>query len=91
MFSPLAPHRPSSFRLRAKPLSATEAATAREVDGTFPFELLGFDTDNGFEFLNWHLLRYVQERSKAVGVTRSRPYKKDDNCYVEQNKCKHVR
>ena len=28
-------------------------AATREVEGTLPFELLGFDTDNGSEFLNW--------------------------------------
>jgi sugar phosphate isomerase/epimerase len=28
-------------------------AATREVEGTLPFELLGFDTDSGSEFLNW--------------------------------------
>jgi hypothetical protein len=53
--------------------------------------LLGFDTDNGSEFLNWHLLRYFQERPKTVGFTRSRPYKKNDNGHVEQKNWTHVR
>lgn len=57
----------------------------REVEKALPFELLDFDTDNGSEFLNWHLLRHFQDRPKAVGFTRSRPYKKDDNGHVEQN------
>jgi hypothetical protein len=56
--------------------AAGVVAVTREVEGMLPFELLGFDTDNGSEFLNWHLLRYFQERPKAVGFTRSRPYKK---------------
>lgn len=63
----------------------------REVEGALPFELLGFDTDNGSEFLNWHLLRHFQDRPKAVGFTRSRPYKKDDNGHVEQKNWTHVR
>jgi hypothetical protein len=61
------------------------------VEASLPFELLGFDTDNGSEFLNWHLLRYFQERKKAVGFTRSRPYKKNDNGHVEQKNWTHVR
>lgn len=63
----------------------------REVERALPFELLGFDTDNGSEFLNWHLLRHFQDRPKAVGFTRSRPYKKDDNGHVEQKNWTHVR
>lgn len=39
-------------------------AATREVEGALPFELLGFDTDNGSEFLSWHLLRYVEELFK---------------------------
>jgi hypothetical protein len=61
------------------------------VEAALPFELLGFDTDNGSEFLNWHLLRYFQERPKKVGFTRSRPYKKNDNGHVEQKNWTHVR
>jgi hypothetical protein len=45
----------------------------RSPEASLPFELFGFDTDKGSEFLNWHLLRYFQERKKAVGFTRSRP------------------
>ena len=66
-------------------------AATREVEGALPLELLGFDTDNGSEFLNWHLLRYFQERPKGVRFTRSRPYKKHDNGHVEQKNWTHVR
>ncbi len=61
------------------------------MEAALPFELPGFDTDKGSEFLNWHLLRYFQERPKAVGFTRSLPYKKDDNGHVEQKNWAHVR
>jgi hypothetical protein len=71
--------------------SAGVVAATREVEAALPFDLLGFDTDNGSEFLNWHLLRYFQERPKGVGFTRSRPYKKDDNGHVEQKNWTHVR
>lgn len=63
----------------------------REVEKALPFKLLGFDCDNGSEFLNWHLVRYLQERPRKVGFTRSRPYHKDDNGHVEQKNWSHVR
>jgi hypothetical protein len=56
----------------------------RDVEGHLPFELLGFDFDNGSEWLNWHLIRHLQQRARPISVTRSRPYHKDDNAHVEQ-------
>jgi hypothetical protein len=56
----------------------------REVERSLPFDLLGLDFDNGGEWLNWHLIRYLQQRSTPVRVTRSRPYHSDDNAHVEQ-------
>jgi hypothetical protein len=56
----------------------------RLVEQDLPFALLGMDFDNGNEWLNWHLIRYLQERSEPVRVTRSRPYHSDDNAHVEQ-------
>jgi hypothetical protein len=56
----------------------------RQVEQSLPFTLLGLDFDNGGEWLNWHLIRYLQERSAPVRVTRSRPYHSDDNAHVEQ-------
>jgi hypothetical protein len=58
---------------------------------TKPFELLGFDCDNGGEFLNYHLLRHFTERKQPVQFTRSRAYHKDDNAHVEQKNWTHVR
>ena len=55
----------------------------------FPVPLLGLDTDNGSEFLNNHLVRYcVQEH---ITFTRSRPYRKNDNCFVEEKNNSIVR
>jgi hypothetical protein len=59
-------------------------AATRDVEERLPFAILGFDCDNGSEFLNWHLVRYFQERRQPVGFTRSRPYHKDDQAHVEQ-------
>jgi hypothetical protein len=54
-----------------------------------PFDLLGLDSDNGSEFINYHLFRYCQ--GKSIQFTRSRPYKKDDNAHIEQKNWTHVR
>lgn len=63
----------------------------REVEATLPFPILGFDSDNGGEFLNWHLADYFLKREKPVAFTRSRPYHKDDNGHVEQKNWTRVR
>ena len=61
------------------------------IEERLPFLLLGFDSDNGSEFLNYHLVRHFQEREKPVQFTRSRPYHKGDNAHVEQKNWTHVR
>lgn len=64
----------------------------QDIEVNLPFILRGFDCDNGSEFLNWHLIRYLREREKnSVLVTRSRPYRKNDNAHVEQKNWTHVR
>lgn len=62
-----------------------------DIEQGLPFPILGFDSDNGSEFLNYHLVRYFQQRSEPVQFTRSRPYHKDDNAHVEQKNWTHVR
>ena len=54
-----------------------------------PFELKGIDSDNGSEFINYHLLKYCEKHH--IQFTRSRPYKKNDNAYIEQKNWTHVR
>lgn len=71
--------------------SAGVIDATREVETALPFKLLGFDCDNGTEFLNWHLVDYFGKRPKPVSFTRSRPYKKNDNAHVEQKNWSHVR
>jgi hypothetical protein len=56
----------------------------QDVERALPFALLGFDCDNGSEFLNHHLWGYLAKRNSPVQFTRSRPYHKDDNAHVEQ-------
>lgn len=62
-----------------------------DVEKSLPFHMLGFDCDNGSEFLNYHLMRYFAHRDKPVQFTRSRPYRKNDNAHVEQKNWTHVR
>ena len=59
-------------------------ACTPQVEQTLPFAIRGFDFDNGSEWLNWSLLRYLQQRPRPILLTRSRPYHKDDNAHVEQ-------
>jgi len=59
-------------------------AATSEMEQRLPFGLLGFDCDNGGEFLNQHLWRYMTRRPAPVEFTRSRPYHSDDNAPVEQ-------
>jgi hypothetical protein len=66
-------------------------AALRDVEASLPFELLGLDSDNGGEFLNHHVLNWLQKRPRPVFMTRSRPYKKDDNAHVEQKNWTHIR
>jgi hypothetical protein len=60
-----------------------------EIAGVLPFPLLGVDSDNGSEFINWHLKDWCE--GKHIQFTRGRPYKKDDNAHVEQKNWTHVR
>ncbi|MDQ5984534.1 MAG: ISNCY family transposase ISKol11 [Syntrophus sp. SKADARSKE-3] len=63
----------------------------RDIEKSLPFPLLGFDSDNGVEFLNYHLLRHFTDRKQPVRFTRSRAYHKDDNAHIEQKNWTHVR
>jgi len=62
-----------------------------DIERNLPFKLLGFDCDNGSEFLNHHLVRYFSDRRVPVCMTRSRPYRKNDNAHVEQKNWTHPR
>jgi len=53
-----------------------------DIKQSIPFKVLGIDSDNGSEFINAQLKRYCEAQS--ITFTRSRPYRKNDNCFVEQ-------
>lgn len=60
-----------------------------KVEIAAPFDTLGFDSDGGGEFINWHMIRYCEK--KNLLFTRSRPDRKNDNAYVEQKNYTHIR
>jgi hypothetical protein len=64
-------------------------AAVHRVQQRLPFPLLGLDSDNGSEFINQHLYTYC--RREGITFTRSRSYKKNDSCHVEQKNWSVVR
>ena len=62
-----------------------------DIEASLPFKVLGFDSDNGGEFINNALYEYFTKRENPVLFTRSRPYRKNDNAHVEQKNWTHVR
>lgn len=55
----------------------------------FPVNWNEMHPDNGDNILNWHILKYAKE--ERIELSRSRSYKKNDNCFVEQKNSTHVR
>jgi hypothetical protein len=64
-------------------------AAVHRVRQRLPVPLLGLDSDNGSEFINQHLYTYCQR--DGITFTRSRSYKKNDSCHVEQKNWSVVR
>ncbi len=60
-----------------------------DIEQSLPFKLLGIDSDNGSEFINYHLKAFCEKRK--IQFTRGRLYKKDDNAHIEQKNWTHVR
>ena len=61
----------------------------KAVRNRLPCNLLGLHPDNGTNLLNYLIYDYTQ--SENIEYTRSRAYKKNDNCFVEQKNSTHVR
>jgi hypothetical protein len=56
----------------------------KHILGRVPFPLVELHPDNGAEFFNAHLVRFWKESVVGVHLSRSRPYQKNDNRFVEQ-------
>lgn len=61
----------------------------KDVRARAPYSFLGMHPDNGSNILNYLLYDYTQK--EGIEFTRSRPYKKNDNCFVEQKNSTHIR
>ena len=64
-------------------------AALMEITKIMPFPLLGIDSDNGSEFINWHLLRWCVKHQ--ITFTRSRSGNSNDGAHVEQKNWAIVR
>jgi len=64
-------------------------AALSSMQAELPFRLRGLDSDNGSEFINYHVWTFCTRSN--IQLTRGRPYKKDDNAHVEQKNWTHVR
>ena len=74
--------------LRAVPnrgsLAIVEAT--KDMEKSLPFAVLSADYDNGSEFINADMEAHWTQRESPVNFVRSRAYRKNDQCYVEQKK-----
>lgn len=61
----------------------------KKIEADLPFPVLGIDPDNGGEFINWAMYRYI--RKKEYNFTRSRPFHKNDNAHIEQKNWTAIR
>ncbi len=70
----------------AAPLVVRESSlvveTLERLRVSLPFALQALDVDNGSEFVNDRLIEYCL--SHGIELTRSRPYRKNDQAWVEQ-------
>lgn len=64
-------------------------AALDQLQERLPFPLLGIDSDNDSVFINGLTLKYCQANN--ITFTRCRPYKKNDQCFVEQKNWSIVR
>jgi len=64
-------------------------ANCLKIKGRYPFAWRAIHTDNDSAFINEQLANYTKKAK--LRFTRSRPYHKNDNCFVEQKNSSHVR
>ena len=57
-------------------------ASMEAIDVVSPFPVIEWHPDTGSEFINWHCYGWAKKRGQEL--TRSRPNRKNDNCFVEE-------
>ena len=63
----------------------------RHILAHLPFQVREIHPDNGSEFFNHHLLRFWGQAASHIQLSRSRPYHKNDNPFVEQKNSSLIR
>lgn len=66
------------------------------IEKDLPFSISSMKFDSGSEFMNYGVVSHLRSegpgiRAKKIDILRSRPYQKNDNCYVEEKNLTHVR
>jgi len=66
------------------------------IEKDLPFMVISMKFDSGSEFMNYGVVAHLRSegagiRAKKIEILRSRPYQKNDNCYVEEKNLTHVR
>jgi hypothetical protein len=56
-----------------------------------PFPVRELHPDNGAEFFNHPMIRFWKQRLPHIQISRSRPYQKNDNRFVEENNSSLIR
>jgi hypothetical protein len=67
------------------------AAGFRRIQARLPMPMVQLHPDNGSEFLNDHIVCCWKEAAKGLKLSRSQPYRKNDNRFVEQKNATLVR
>jgi len=60
-----------------------------DIRRSVPFPLVALGTDTGSEFINHNLLDWC--RANTIAFSRTRPYRRNDNCFVEEKNNSLVR
>jgi len=60
-----------------------------DIRDSLPFALYGIDSDNGGECINTRLVLWCQK--EQIQFTCGRPYRKNDNCFIEQKNGDRIR
>jgi hypothetical protein len=61
------------------------------IQKSVPYSIAHLHPDNGSEFINYGLVDWCQKQQPVIDLSRSRPNKKNDNCYVEQKNFDTIR
>jgi hypothetical protein len=79
----------SELRPVANKARVRVAAALEDIRRSLPFAIVALGTDTGSEFINGHLYAWCQEQH--IAFSRTRPYRKNDNCFVEEKNNSLVR